>query len=186
MLDTRALVVEDERDIRKQIVRTVKRLVLSVDEAADGAEAQKLFEQYAHPLVLLDLRLPELDGMEVLRRIKARHPDSEVIILSAHGDKGDAVEALNLHAFRYLEKPPNITEIEEALRAAYKRFLLLAGRNVAGSPEPDPHPGDGSGELDAEIQDLYARIAALTAQRTQAPEDDALRREYEAVFQRLR
>ena len=187
MLDTRVLVVEDENDLRRHVVRAVKRQIKCVDEAADGAQAQALFEQHSHPLVLLDLRLPgRMGGMEVLRHIKARHPASEVIILSAHGDKRAAVEALNLHAFRYLEKPARAEDIEAALREAYEQFARLGRTQASGGRVTDGLQDDEAGALDAEIRDLYARIAEMTARRKQAPDNDDLRIEHEALFQRLR
>ena len=186
MLATRALVVEDDEAIRGQLLRVVSRLVAQVDEAADGSRAQQLFDRYEHPLVLLDLRLPQIDGMDVLRHIKSIHPASEVIILSAHGGKDDAVKALNLHAFRYLEKPPQVPDIEAALRGAYERYLLFERQSARGSSASGARAVGAAVELEDETRTLYARLADLAARRASSPHDRNLQQEYETVFQRLR
>jgi DNA-binding response OmpR family regulator len=181
MLDTRALVVDDDAAIRGLLMRSVKRIIAAADEAADGSQAQRLFDQYEHPLVLLDLRMPGVDGMEVLRHIKAIHPSSQVVILSAHED--DAVAALNLHAFQYLKKPPKLPEIEAALKAAYEQYLLYERQSGPSGAAPDVR---AAVELDEETRLLYARLAELAARRASSPHDQSIQHEYDAVFRRLR
>lgn len=121
------LVVEDEEDVRRHLVRALRREGCAVDEAGDGPPACERFEAVLHPVVLLDLRLPSLDGLEVLRRIKSLRPESQVVILTGHGGKQDAVKGLNLHAFRFLEKPPDLDAILQAVRDAYDVYLELVG-----------------------------------------------------------
>lgn len=184
-LETRALVVEDDPVIRGQLMRVVNRIIAEVDEASDGAQAQQLFDRYEHPLVLLDLRLPRIDGMDVLRHIKSIHPASQVIILSAHG-KEDAIEALNLHAFRFLVKPPKIPQIEASLQEAFEQYLLLERQNGPGGAALGAPAAHAPVELEEETRRLYARLAELAARRASSPEDQGLQLEYESVFRRLR
>jgi DNA-binding response OmpR family regulator len=179
MLDTRALVVDDDAAIRGQLVRSVKRIITEADEAADGSQAQRLFDQYEHPLVILDLLMPGVGGMEVLRHIKTIHPASQVILLSAHGEMKDVVEALNLDAFQYIVKPPKLLDLESALQAAYKRYLLF-------EPQSGARAADAAAELEDETRTLYARLAELAARRASSPHDQSIQHEYDAVFRRLR
>lgn len=176
MIENRILVVEDEDKIRKQLVRATRRLVREVDDAADGLVACELFRRYRHPLVLLDLRLPKRDGMDVLREIKEVNPATKTVILTAHGSEEDAINALNSGAFRYLKKPPDLSTIEQAIDAGYARYR----QELELSAESSRQVGDS---FDQEIDDLYRRIAELAPRVSEA---DDFRREYEDAIHQLR
>ncbi len=174
MLDTELLIVEDEDAIRQQLVRRMKRTVRRVDSAEDGQRACEMFREYHYPLVLLDLRLPKVNGMEVFGTIKEHSPESEVVILSAHGRKQDLIAAIKLHAFDYMEKPPKMPELIDAIERAYHRYIsnTRAARN------------DHSNE--DEIGQLYAQVRELNQQRIYAPDDEHLSQVYQRAFQQLR
>ena len=176
MIENRILVVEDEERIRKQLVRATRRHVREVDDAADGIVACELFKTYLHPLVLLDLRLPKRDGMEVLRAIREASPATKTVILTAHGTEEDAINALNLGAFRYLKKPPDLSAIEQAIDAGYARYQ----QELKYSAENDRTQDDS---LAREIDDLYQRLAELGPQ---VSENDTNRRAFEDTMRQLR
>lgn len=118
----RVLVAEDEDDVRRHLIRGIRRENYQVDGARNGDEAIELFKQYRYPAVLLDLRMPGKHGLEVLGYIKDHSPETEVVILSGHGTQEDAIRALNLHAYRYLQKPPNIADVTAALSEALQTY----------------------------------------------------------------
>lgn len=105
------LVVDDERNIRLTLAKALTKLGVDVRTAADGMEAlAKLYEQ-PFGLVLLDLRLPEIDGLEVLRFIREQQIDCRVVVFSAHGSAETATEAMKLGAADFIQKPFTPEEI---------------------------------------------------------------------------
>ena len=117
---TTILTIEDDLLVRKSISTYLQNLGYIVLQAADGAEGLEIFHR-AHPdLVLTDLRLPKIDGMEVLSVIRSESPDTPVIIASGMGTLGDAIQALKLCARDYVTKP--ITDMD-LIRYAVERAL---------------------------------------------------------------
>src|SRR6266545_2163355 len=118
MLETRALVVDDDSLTRDLFRRVVRQSVREVDEAEDGPAAMSLFTARRHALVVLDVKMPGFDGLEVLRRIRALDARTEVIIVTGFASKEVAIEALNLNAFRFLEKPIALEQLGHVLHEA--------------------------------------------------------------------
>lgn len=141
MGEPRVLVVEDEGKIRSHIVRALEREGMTVDQAEDGVQGWNSFEQTLHPVVVLDLRMPRRNGMELLRMIHDRRPETQVIILTGHGGKSDAIQAVNLHAAAFLEKPPDLDAILAAVQAGWLEYQDRIGLPLAlGSEEAEPAP----------------------------------------------
>ena len=101
----RVLVVDDEESIRTFIAEVLELEGLRVTAAPDGAAAVRLLQQSTFHLLITDLRMPNLDGMALLRKVRAEQPEMEVIVLTAHGTVETAVEAMKLGAYDYLRKP---------------------------------------------------------------------------------
>jgi two-component system response regulator AtoC len=121
----RIVLADDELNLRKVLGAILLRDGYEVLEARDGEEALRLVDQ--HPgiaAVITDLRMPRLDGMGLLRRVVAEHPDVPVIMITAHGSVDSAVEAVKLGAFDYLEKPFEQTQIHEVVAKALKQHEL--------------------------------------------------------------
>jgi len=118
------LVVDDEKNIRLTLSQSLEALGIPVQTAVNGEEAlQKLGEgQFA--LVFLDLKMPGMDGMEVLRRIKDDWPTVRVIIITAHGTIGSAVEAMKLGAADFVQKPFSPGEIRDMATLVLERETL--------------------------------------------------------------
>lgn len=116
---TRILVVDDEESIRNLMKLTLELDGYQVSMAENGVAALEMFEKERPDVVLLDIRMPGMDGIEVLSRMKALSPDAEVIIISGHGDLDMAVECLRKQASNFLTKPVS----EELLSLAIKRSL---------------------------------------------------------------
>ncbi len=117
------LVVEDERALCETIVRSLRRLAYSVDFCYDGNEAIELLSIERYDLVLLDLNLPGIDGMTVLRTLRQTDRDTRVLILSARIEVSDKVGGLDAGANDYLAKPFHLDELEARIRSlALRQF----------------------------------------------------------------
>jgi len=107
----RLLIVEDEPLLRVSIADALRREGWLVDVASDGPEGIALFEQHGHDLVVSDLVLPHLGGMELLRHIKLTQPDTTVVIMTAHGSVERAVEAMREGAADFVTKPFSMSQL---------------------------------------------------------------------------
>jgi two-component system KDP operon response regulator KdpE len=116
----RVLVVDDEIEIRRALSRALSAREYVVETAADGMEAVELAGAFHPDLVVLDLNLPKLDGLEVARRIRAASP-VPILVLSVREDESDKVAALDLGADDYLTKPFGIAELLARVRALLRR-----------------------------------------------------------------
>lgn len=101
----RILVVDDEKNIRRTVSRALAPLEMPVQTAADGAQALKLLEEETFSLLLLDLKMPGIDGTTVLETVRRRWPKTAVVILTAHGNVDTAVEAMKNGAADFIRKP---------------------------------------------------------------------------------
>lgn len=116
MYATPTLVVDDEKNIRLALSMALEQLDIPVDTAASGEEALEKLATGGYGIMLLDLRMPGLDGMEVLRRVAQERPELKVIIITVYGSVDLAVEAMKLGAVDFLEKPFEVTQVREVLR----------------------------------------------------------------------
>jgi DNA-binding NtrC family response regulator len=105
MPNARILIVDDEKNIRLTIAQSLDPLGYEVMTALNGEDALKQLQAQEYDLILLDLRMPGMDGLEVLQRAVEMHPDIQIVILSAHGTVDNAVEAMKLGAVDFLQKP---------------------------------------------------------------------------------
>ncbi len=113
------LLVDDEADFAVTLAERLRLRGLTVETAFDGEQALEKIEQDLPRIVVLDVMMPGLGGMEVLQRVREDHPDLPVILLTGHGSTRDGIEGMRMGAFDYLMKPIKIEElvkkIEEAL-----------------------------------------------------------------------
>ncbi|WP_449246082.1 response regulator [Desulfarculus baarsii] len=118
MNDKRLLVVDDEKNIRLTVTQALEDLGLPVRTAVNGEEAMTMLDEEPFDVVFLDLRMPGMDGMEALRRIRDGWPKTRVIVITAHGKIESAVQAMKLGALDFVQKPFSPAEVRElALRA---------------------------------------------------------------------
>ena len=133
----RILICEDEEDILNGLAKGLRKLNYYVDTAMDGEEALSLYFESKYDLVILDLNMPKLDGLEVLKAIREDDADSKVIILSARDTLNDKVLGLDLGANDYLVKPFHFKELEARIRALFRTsynknddFIRLDSQNI--------------------------------------------------------
>lgn len=125
-LAARLLVVDDEPNIRSPLARALSLLGYSVEEASSGREALALLDRTPYDLIVLDMHMPEIDGVEVMHRARQQHPELLIIVLTGHATLDSAIAAVRLEAADYLRKPVTILEILKAVaRALDKRTERL-------------------------------------------------------------
>jgi len=114
----KVLYVDDEEDFVRTMAERMEMRDLGGDVALSGEAALAMLEGEVPDVMVLDLRMPGLDGLEVLRRVKARYPAVAVIVMTGRGSEQDEEEAKRLGAFAYLTKPVDISQLIDAIRAA--------------------------------------------------------------------
>ncbi|MBF0495877.1 MAG: response regulator [Deltaproteobacteria bacterium] len=115
------LLVDDEEELVKTLAERIKLRNLDPQVAFNGEQALLIFEHSIPDVMVLDLKMPGIDGMEVLRRVKKVHPEVQVIILTGHGSDRDADEARRLGAFDYMQKPVDLEDLVRSMRGAYRK-----------------------------------------------------------------
>ncbi|SFM64031.1 sigma-54-dependent transcriptional regulator [Thermodesulforhabdus norvegica] len=120
----RLLVVDDELDFLETLMKRLKKRGVQVKGVKSGEEALECLSQDPFDVVILDVKMPGMDGLETLRAIKARHPLVEVIMLTGHANVETAVTGMELGAFDYLMKPMDIDELLYKVQDAYQKKVL--------------------------------------------------------------
>lgn len=119
------LVVEDEELLLNVITKGLRRCGYAVDQAEDGEVALELFDTNEYDLIILDLNLPKIDGMEVLRKIRKSNSTVKVLILSARSDIEDRVQGLDDGANDYMVKPFDFMELEARIRCLLRQSTIM-------------------------------------------------------------
>ncbi|MEE9369667.1 MAG: response regulator [Pontiella sp.] len=120
------LVIEDEEPIRESFRNYLEDLFYTVYEASNGREGLDLFKQYNPDVVILDLRMPEVNGHQVLEELSEQSSDTPLIVVSGTGNIGDTVEALHLGAWDYLLKPvSDLSMLEHSIKKVLERAQLI-------------------------------------------------------------
>jgi DNA-binding NtrC family response regulator len=125
------LVVDDEEVVRHSHLRTLASACCNAEAAWDGSEALRAMEQHPYDVILLDLRMPGLDGMSVLKTIKEKWPETEVVVITGYPSLETAKEAVRLGAYHYLAKPVSPDEVVKVANGALmqKKWALHSERN---------------------------------------------------------
>ncbi len=120
----RVLIVDDEKNIRLTLSQSLESLEIETDTAANGEEALAKLEEEDFGLMLLDLKMPGMDGIEVLRKVREMRPDIRVIIITAYGTIESAIEAVKLGAVDFIQKPFAPAEIRQLVTQVLDREKL--------------------------------------------------------------
>ncbi len=160
------LLVDDDAPFRTVLAGELERLGFAVSGAATGAEALARLAEHEPEVVLLDLRLPDMDGLEVLNAIRAKWPSIDVIMLTGHGSIDTAIEAIRLGAFDYVAKPCPMGELEIRIQRALERQGLKRRNTLL---ERALTPADVGGNFVGEtpefrqLLEMIARVAATSS-----------------------
>ena len=143
-IPTRILLVDDEQDFVEMLSMRLEEAGEKVTAAFDGQQCLEKLADHDIDVVILDIKMPGMDGIQTLRKIKIMHPLTEVILLTGHGTTETAVEGMKLGAYDYLMKPADFEELttkldgarkkkeeqDERIRVAEARLLLRKGGNI--------------------------------------------------------
>ena len=157
------LIVEDEANMRRVLSALLERDGFRTLEAPDGGAALELLAREPVDAILTDLRMPKMNGLELLEAVRRMHSEIPVVMLTAHGTVGSAVEALKQGAFDYLTKPFDPDEIRQVMEKAVST-RRLAAREARLPADEDPEPLlSGHSVALAEVKHVIDRVAATPA-----------------------
>jgi DNA-binding NtrC family response regulator len=134
--DPRVLVVEDEMRMRELLVRAIGEWGMVSAGARSAEEALRHLQQSPADILILDLNLPGMDGMELLERVRTSWPNMQVIILTGFGDLAAAKQAIHLDVVEFLTKPCHLGDMEQAIDKARKRLIPQIEPDTPPPPEP--------------------------------------------------
>lgn len=162
------LVVDDEASIRRTLREILEYEDFEVEEAVDGQEALDMIDAHQYDLVLLDVKMPEPDGMEVLEEIAADAADVPVVMISGHGTIETAVEATKLGAYDFIEKPPDLNRLLVTVRNAMDHGELEVQNRRMRQTLSEQHTGDlppiiGESEEIQGIKETIERVGPTEA-----------------------
>lgn len=120
MTTYKALLVDDEMEFISTLAERLRLRDVDATVAMDGYEALEYIEEHEPPVVVLDVMMPGLNGLEVLTQIKSKHPEIQVILLTGRGLTKDGIEGMRLGAFDYLIKPVKIEDLLEKMNDAFQ------------------------------------------------------------------
>jgi len=163
---SKILIIDDEEPIRKILGLYLRSKDYEVITAADGQEGIEVFQKVRPPIVLTDIRMPSMDGIEVLERIKKISPETEVIVVTGHGDMDLAIKALQLDASDFITKPVGNEALSIALKRAEERLdtrrMLKASHEYLRQAEKLIAIGKISDKLAHEIRNPLTVIGGFT------------------------
>jgi DNA-binding NtrC family response regulator len=162
----RVLLIEDEASIRavlKDILRDQKELKLEVDEAKDGAEGLAKLESESYDLAFCDIKMPKMDGMEVLQKAKEKGIATTFIMISAHGTTEIAVDATKLGAYDFLQKPPDLNRLLITLRNALDKTNLVKETKTLKRRVSEKYQIIGKSQPIVEVLEMIDKVAPTDA-----------------------
>ncbi len=124
------LIIDDEKAIRKTLSEILSYEGYKIDEAGDGEEGFRKFREKEYDVILCDIKMPKMDGIEFLEKAKELNPDLPIIMISGHGTIETAVEAVKKGAYDYISKPPDLNRLLITIRNAMDKTSLVAETKV--------------------------------------------------------
>ncbi len=121
MEEFRVLIVDDEDDFRETIVKRLNSRKIFADGAENGKTALGMIEKNSYDVIVLDVKMPGIDGIETLRQLKLKKPELEVIMLTGHASVDFGIKGMQLGAFDYVMKPAPLHELIDKIRQAFDK-----------------------------------------------------------------
>lgn len=144
MKDMRVLLVDDQVEFVETLVKRMLRRGLDIRGVSSGQEAFSVLASQPVDVVILDVKMPEMDGIEVLKVIKRQHPGVEVIMLTGHASLEMAMKGMKNGAYDYLMKPMDIDELLYKIEDAYNLKQLQSEKNALGRDASGRSPASGN------------------------------------------
>lgn len=162
---SKILVIEDEAAIRRVLVKILSEEndKYQVGEAEDGLEGIEKIKNDDFDLVLCDIKMPKMDGVEVLEAVKKIKPETPIVMISGHGDLDTAVNTMRLGAFDYISKPPDLNRLLNTVRNALDRKELVVENKILKKKVSKKYEMIGESAAISQIKDIIDKVAPTDA-----------------------
>ncbi|OIQ16212.1 MAG: response regulator [Flavobacterium sp. MedPE-SWcel] len=159
------LVIEDEAAIRRVLVKILaeENDTYAVEEAEDGVKGLEMIKNEDYDLVLCDIKMPKMDGVEVLEAVKKIKPEIPFVMISGHGDLETAIQTMRLGAFDYISKPPDLNRLLNAVRNALDRKVLVVENKRLKKKVSKNYKMVGNSEPINHIKEIIEKVAPTDA-----------------------
>ncbi|RYF85378.1 MAG: sigma-54-dependent Fis family transcriptional regulator, partial [Chitinophagaceae bacterium] len=157
------LIIDDEKAIRKTLSEILSFEGYKIEEAADGEEGLKKFKEKTFDVVLCDIKMPKIDGMEFLQKATEANPDVPIIMISGHGNIETAVEAVKKGAYDFIQKPPDLNRLLITIRNAMERNKLVSEAKTLKRRVIKVQEMIGDSEPIKRIKDTIEKVAPTEA-----------------------
>lgn len=132
MTEEKVLIVDDEAEFTEALAERMESRGISVDTAASGPDALKKAGDRSYDAIILDLSMPEMDGMETLKHLLSKNPDLQVIVLTGYATIEKGVEAIKKGAMEFLKKPGDLQELIDQIHRAKAQKMVLVEKRIEG------------------------------------------------------
>ncbi len=157
------LVIDDEKSIRNTLKDILEYEKYTVDVAENGPAGLEMLEEKPYDVVLCDIKMPKMDGIEVLEKIREKESDTQVIMISGHGNIDTAVEAIKKGAYDFIEKPPDINRLLITIRNALDKSSLITETKVLKKKISKKYEIIGESPAIRKVRELIDRVAPTEA-----------------------
>ncbi|WP_426429668.1 sigma-54-dependent transcriptional regulator [Winogradskyella sp. HB-48] len=162
---SKILIIEDEAAIRRVLVKILSEEsdAYQVEEAEDGLAGIEKIKKDDYDLILCDIKMPKMDGVEVLEAVKKMKPEIPMVMISGHGDLDTAVNTMRLGAFDYISKPPDLNRLLNTVRIALDRKELVVENKMLKKKVSKNYEMIGESNAIARIKDMIDKVAPTDA-----------------------
>jgi two-component system nitrogen regulation response regulator NtrX len=162
---SKILIIEDEAAIRRVLTKIIseENEAYNVEEAEDGLLGIEMIKNNDYDLVLCDIKMPKMDGVEVLEKAKKIKPEIPIVMISGHGDLDTAVNTMRLGAFDYISKPPDLNRLLNTVRNALDKKVLIVENKRLKKKVSKSYQMIGESAAISHIKDIIEKVAATDA-----------------------
>ncbi|NVO04423.1 MAG: sigma-54-dependent Fis family transcriptional regulator [Bacteroidetes bacterium] len=157
------LIVDDEKSIRNTLREILEYEKFVIDDAPDGIEALELIQKNTYDVILCDIKMPKMDGIEVLSKILEIQPDAVVVMISGHGNIETAVEAIKKGAYDFISKPLDLNRLLITIRNAMDKSELVTETKVLKKKVSKTYDMVGESQSISEIKEMIEKVAPTNA-----------------------
>jgi DNA-binding NtrC family response regulator len=162
---SKILIIEDEAAIRRVLTKILseENVTYQVDEAEDGFQGVEKVKSEDYDLILCDIKMPKMDGVEVLEMVKKIKPEIPIVMISGHGDLETAINTMRLGAFDYISKPPDLNRLLNTVRNALDRKQLIIENKILKKKVSKNFEMIGDSEAINHIKNMIDKVAQTDA-----------------------
>ncbi len=162
---SKILIIEDEAAIRRVLTKILseENVTYQVDEAEDGFQGVEKVKSEDYDLILCDIKMPKMDGVEVLEMVKKIKPEIPIVMISGHGDLETAINTMRLGAFDYISKPPDLNRLLNTVRNALDRKQLVIENKILKKKVSKNYEMIGDSEAINHIKSMIDKVALTDA-----------------------